>query len=397
MRPLRVLYVHHAGPFGGASRSLFELIQSFPEGTVKPLVLTRRGQFQSILDAAGIDAVGSGGISQFDNTRYSHYRGVRWLVLLREIAYLPTTLAGLLAARRRWGPVDLIHINDLTLVSAIWLARKLFSCPVVVHVRSVQNPLTGLKGRVLAAIVQRCADRLIAIDETVGRSLDPRFSAKIIHNGLRISGSGDGWPQRAARPLVIGMIGGLSRAKGCLEFVEAAKLCRDRGANIRFVFVGQSMRKPWPVRDMALRMLGLSQEIQQELQERIDAFSLREVVEFWPFTTELEQVYCRLHVVCFPSHFDAPGRPIFEAAFFGVPSIAAIASPTSDTIVDGVTGLTVKPRVPAALADAIMCLYENPGRRMEMGRNAERLAKTNFDAKANAARVLDVYRQLVKA
>ena len=110
-----------------------------------------------------------------------------------------------------------------------------------------------------------------------------------------------------------------------------------------------------------------------------------------------DRVYCRLHVVCFPSHFDAPGRPIFEAAFFGVPSIAAIASPTSDTIVDGVTGLTVKPRVPAALADAIMCLYENPGRRMEMGRNAERLAKTNFDAKANAARVLDVYRQLVKA
>jgi glycosyltransferase involved in cell wall biosynthesis len=388
MRLLRVLYVHHAGPFGGASRSLFELIRSFPEGTVKPLVLTRRGQFLSILEAAGIEAAGCGGISQFDNTRYSHYRGARWLVLLRELAYLPTTLAGLLAARRRWGQVDLVHINDLTLVPAIWLARKLFSCPIVVHVRSVQNALTGPRGRMLGAIMQRCADRLIAIDETVGKSLDPRFNAKVIHNGLRISGSGDGWTQPAARPLVIGMIGGLSRAKGCLEFVAAAKLCRDRGADIHFVFVGQSMRKPSPVRDTV---------IQKELQERIDASSLREVIEFWPFTTDLEQVYRRLHVVCFPSHFDAPGRPIFEAAFFGVPSIAAIASPTSDTIVDGVTGLTVKPRAPAALADAIMCLYEDPGKRMEMGRNAERLARTNFDVHANAARVLDVYRQIVKA
>jgi glycosyltransferase involved in cell wall biosynthesis len=397
MRPLRVLYIHHAGPFGGASRSLLELIHSFPEGAVQPLVLTRRGQFLQILEAAHVETIGCGGVSQFDNSRYGFYRGMRWLILLREIAYLPTTLWGLLAARRRWRQVDLVHINDLTLIPPLWFARQVFACPVVVHVRGVQNTSSSRRGRALSSIVLRYADRLIAIDETVRRSLDPRLNAEVIHNGLRIVPDGDATERSAGKSLMIGMVGGLSRAKGCLEFLEAARICRDRGADIRCVFVGQSMRTPSLLRDMALRTLGLSQEIHGELQERIAALELRECVEFWPFTTELDQVYRRLDLVCFPSHFDAPGRPIFEAAFFGIPSIAAISSPTPDTIVDGETGLTVKPRAPAALADAIMCLYENPRRRLEMGRNAARLAKANFDARSNAARVLGIYRQLVQA
>jgi glycosyltransferase involved in cell wall biosynthesis len=88
--------------------------------------------------------------------------------------------------------------------------------------------------------------------------------------------------------------------------------------------------------------------------------------------------------VCFPSHFDAPGRPVFEAAFFGVPSIAAVTQPMGDTIVDGVTGLAVRPREPRQLAEAILSLYANPERRAELGRNAAQL-------------VLGVYREAVEA
>lgn len=114
------------------------------------------------------------------------------------------------------------------------------------------------------------------------------------------------------------------------------------------------MRRRSPVRDFVLRRLGLSQEIEEELEARIAALSLADAIEFWPFTTYLEEVFRQFDVLCFPSHFDAPGRPIFEAAFFGVPSIAAVTKPMSDTIVDGVTGLTVRPREPRQLAEAIM-------------------------------------------
>ncbi|MBV6410830.1 MAG: glycosyltransferase family 4 protein [Burkholderiales bacterium] len=393
-KPIAVLYVHHAAPFGGASRSLLEMIQSFPAGAVQPSVLTRRGQFQEILEAAGVAVLGCGGVSQFDNTRYSHYRGWRWLVLLRELAYLTSTLRGLLAAKWNWGRVDLVHINDVTLLPAIWLARRLFNCPVIVHVRSVQQPLRGWRGRLVASVLRGSARRLIAIDETVKASLDPSLDAVVIHNCLRVA-RGEQSPAAVHDRFTVGMVGGLSRAKGCLEFVEAAALCRAQGADIRFVFVGQSMRRRSPLRDFVLRRLGLSQEIEEELKAQIEALALADAVEFWPFTTDLEKVYRQFDVVCFPSHFDAPGRPIFEAAFFGVPSIAAVTQPMGDTIVDGVTGLAVRPREPRRLAEAILSLYANPEKRAELGRNAARLAHTHFDADGNALRVLGVYREAV--
>jgi glycosyltransferase involved in cell wall biosynthesis len=396
MTPLRILYVHHAGPFGGASRSLYELIRSFPKDSVKPLVLTRRGQFLSILSSAGIEAMGCYGVSQFDNTQYSYYRGLRWLVLLREIAYLPLTLAGLFSARKRWGDVDLVHINDMTLVPTIWLARKLFSCPVVVHVRSVQRPLSDLRGILLRWFFQRNINLLVAIDDTVRRSIDDVFQPVVVHNGLVVgldpvmaSIDSDG-------VFTVGMVGSLSRSKGCLEFVEAARICLERGAKIRFVFVGQTMRQPAQFRDAILKYLGLSQEIEGELRARISALFLDSVVEFWPFTMELDKVYARLDLICFPSHFDAPGRPIFEAALFGVPAIAAISAPTEDTMVEGLTGMTIPSRNPTRLAETIMFLASNRHKCRVMGDNARKLSLKYFDIQKNALRILELYSELLR-
>lgn len=395
-----MLFIHHAAPFGGASRSLFELLLAFPQGVIQPYVLTRNGQFRSILEAAGVDTLGCAGIAQFDNTRYSYYRGFRWMVLCRELAYLPTTLIGLLAAKRRWGQVDLVHVNDLTLAPVIWLAKKLFSCPMVVHVRSVQRPLDDVRGRVLHSLIKKNVSQLIAIDETVAGTLNKQLNSVVIHNGLSVLDRTIFYPDNAskspAKVFTVGMVGGLSRAKGCLELIEAARICRDREANIRFVFIGQSMRPSSPLRDFILRRLGVSQEIHDEMQGLIKAYALESMIEFWPFTTELESVYMKLDLICFPSHFDAPGRPIFEAALFGIPSVAAITQPTSDTILNGVTGLTIPPRSPDQLAHAIMTMYSNPLEREQMGKNAKKLAQQNFDIKKNALKMLDVYRSLLK-
>ncbi len=392
---LRVLYVHHAGPFGGASRSLFELIRSFPAGSVRPFVLTRNGQFKTLLEREGIEVISCRGVAQFDNTRYSYYRDARWLVLLRELVYLPITLWGLLRARRSWGQFDVIHINDLTLVPAIWLAKRLFFCPIVVHVRSVQRPMTDKRGHVLRRILAACASRFIAIDETVRRSLDGYLEPVVIHNGLVVSPRSKEIIERGSDVFTVGMVGGLARAKGCLEFVEAARICRNRGVKVRFVFVGQSMRKQSLIRDTMLRWLGLSQEIEQELQLAISSASLQATVEFWPFTLDLGSVYRQLDVLCFPSHFDAPGRPIFEAALYGVPSIAAITQPTPDTIIDGSTGIVIPPQRADRLAEAILSLAQDSKTTRAMGARARELALENFDIDKNALRVLNLYKELV--
>ena len=122
---------------------------------------------------------------QFDNTRYSYYRGLRWLVVLREIAYLPATIMALRRARQRWGKFDLIHVNEFTGVVPWWLARRWFGAPVVVHVRSVaRNEARSLRTRFVNWMFRRQAEGVVAIDETVRASLPADLPVAVIHNAF---------------------------------------------------------------------------------------------------------------------------------------------------------------------------------------------------------------------
>lgn len=392
---MKVLYIHHAGPFGGASRSLLELLQSIPENQVDKYVVTKKGQFASILERENINVVRCAGVSQFDNTRYSHYRGLRWLVILRELIYLPTTLFSLLEAKKKWGKFDLVHVNDITLVPSILFSKIIFKCPVVVHVRSVQQTLCNFRGKLLKKILKRIVSSFIAIDETVAHSLDQQLPACIIHNGLKINLK-KLKNNKQNKFFTVGMVGSLSKAKGCLDFIEAAKLCKKAGAKIRFVFIGQSARPKNELRDSVLKFFGISQEVEYELKNRIYKYDLIKNVEFWPFTLNLESVYQRLDLACFPSHFDAPGRPIFEAAFFGVPSVATISLPTSDTFIHNKTGLSVNPGDIDGISKSILKFYTDHKFLKSAGRNAKNLANRYCDINKNSKKVLRLYKSLIK-
>ena len=392
---MKVLYIHHAGPFGGASRSLLELLRAIPESQLEKYVLTKKGQFASILEKEDVKCITSAGISQFDNTRYSYYRGLRWIIILRELIYLPSTFFSLLEVKKRWGNFDIIHVNDITLVPSIFFSKIIFKCPVLVHVRSVQQPLNNFRGKQLKKIFKKFVSSFIAIDKTVANSLDIQFPICIIHNGFNYNVKKIA-KNKPKKIFTVGMVGSLSKAKGCLDFIEAAKLCKESGAKIRFVFIGQNTRPRNLIRDNILKFFGISQEIESELKNRIYEYDLSANVEFWPFTLNLANVYRKLDLVCFPSHFNAPGRPIFEAALLGIPSVATISTPTSDTFIDNETGLSVNPGDIHGISKSILKFYADRKFLLTAGRNANALANRYYDINKNCQKILTLYRLLVK-
>lgn len=388
---IAVLYVHHTGIFGGASRSLLELIGGFPKGAVEAHLVTQRGAVAQIAKSTGINVIEAAGISQLDNSRFGYYRGKRWLLLLREIAYFVPTLMALRRARRLWPDLALVHVNELTLLPVIWIARWIFDCPLIVHVRSVQlGHARSWRNRLVHRELLRAA-AIIAIDDTVHRSLPQDVPCKIIHNGLAVP-----FPvihSRASRSLLrVGMVGNLLGLKGVHEFVEAARLCKVRGVKARFIMFGGNTRRHSGVVGWLLRIFGFSRDVEREIKDYVQCYGLEDTVELAGFNADLDSVYRALDVLCFPSHLDAPGRPVFEAAFWRVPSIVAVEYPTEDTLVHGETGIAISGRDPHALADAITHLALNPHEVERMGRNAQRLARQNYDAGRNARKVLDVYR-----
>src|SRR5205823_1385126 len=78
-------------------------------------------------------------------------------------------------------------------------------------------------------------------------------------------------------------------------------------------------------------------------------------------------------VVCVP-WYEPFGLVALEAMACGVPVVAAAVGGLVDTVIEGVTGLHVPPRNPAAIASALRALLAQPARRAALGEAGARRA-----------------------
>jgi len=400
---LSILYIHHSGVFGGASRSLLELIRAFPDAEVKAHLITQRGKVAKVFRKHDIDVIETLGISQFDHTRFGYYRGVRWLLQARELLYLPFTMIAILKARRQWPDIDLVHINEITNVVAILFVALIFKAPLIVHVRSVQQMQHGTLRRRFVSWLLNKANACIAIDSTVRQSLRQDIPVEIIHNGFRLTGEKTvpkAYEENSFKqqPMRIYFVGGLLLMKGILEFVKAAKLCADGGLNVKFIVVGETPRKQQGIKSKLLNALGFSFDVNGWCRDYIAEYGLDEMIEFRGFTLDIEAVYREMDILCFPSHLNAVGRPVIEAALAGVPSIVAMAEGAEDTIRHQQTGLLIRQKDATDLFSAVQYFYEHPTEINRMGSEALKLSEQNFNINRNAQRVLGIYEKaIVKA
>jgi hypothetical protein len=215
---LTVLYLHASAPFGGASKSLCELLQGMPAGSVRAIVLCPPGTAARQFTRAGAQVITSTGVPKWDHTRFGFYRGWRWLLLLRELAAVLPTWWALRRIRMKLGRVDVVHANDITVLLAGMLAARMLAAPLVVHVRSLQNDDAALRRtRWLARLLGRAGARVIAIDETVRRTLPHGVEVFVLHNGLRLVESArvDRRADCAPRVFRVAIVGVLLRLKGC--------------------------------------------------------------------------------------------------------------------------------------------------------------------------------------
>lgn len=403
MRPLKVMYIDGVGPFGGASRSLFEAVNALPAGTVEPHFLMAEGTAADFYRKVATDMVTMRGLTRFDNTEYSHYRGLRWLVLLREISHIPSMFMSLWKARRRWPQIDLIHVNEITELLPGLLAKRLFGVPLVVHVRSPQRiDSSSWRTRCINATLQREAAAVIAINENTRATLPDSLAVDVIQNSFT--------PKAAPQPdpvmmgqldklrsaaLKVGFIGNLHHGKGLFDLLEATKIVRASGRDIEVVVAGGVARADRGIKAWLLARSGLAQDVHAQLVEQIAQHGLQASFHLVGATTDIQRVYERLDVLCFPSHYDAPGRPVFEAAFSAVPCIVSVQNPRADTLVHGETGLAIPARDPAALAAAISHFADDRTEVRRMGAQAKALAEKNFVPATNAQRLLALYRRVM--
>jgi len=200
-----------------------------------------------------------------------------------------------------------------------------------------------------------------------------------------IRGSGVDLTQYGVMPMPLGMPVVLLAArlladKGVLEFVQAARLLKQRGCKARFVLVGTV--------DTANPTSFTYADVSGWVDDG--------VVEWWGHRTDMPQVLATAQVVVLPSYY-GEGLPkvLIEAAACGRVVITTDHPGCCDAIDPGVTGVLVPVRNAVALADAIEILINDPLRCQVMGDAGRALAEKAFDVRQVVVAHLQIYRELM--
>lgn len=177
-------------------------------------------------------------------------------------------------------------------------------------------------------------------------------------------------------PLTVSAIGTLHEVKGQTYLVEAVRLLRDRGVEVRCRFVGDGEDRPKLEAQVA----------EAGLQDRIQFEGLRT-------SDEILGILGDSHLLAAPSVPTRSGRRegipvvLMEAMACGLPVVASRLSGIPELVEDGTSGLLVPPRDAAALADAIERLATDADLRRRLGASARETVMREFDAAVNASRL----------
>jgi colanic acid/amylovoran biosynthesis glycosyltransferase len=176
-------------------------------------------------------------------------------------------------------------------------------------------------------------------------------------------------------------LGSFIEVKGHRYLIEACRLLRERGVEVRCHLVGDGPGR-------------------RDLVERIAAAGLdREVVLHGPLPRpDVARLLSGADVIVQPSvptrRGSREGIPVslMEGMACGLPAVASRISGIPELIDDGQNGFLVPPGDAAALAEVLGQLAGDPELRSRMGRSAREKVIASFDLSRNAARLATMIR-----
>jgi glycosyltransferase involved in cell wall biosynthesis len=277
----------------------------------------------------------------------------------------------------------LVHVNTVMVMDPLLAARRL-RIPTVVHARELldlDEELAARFGDDLSSIVgaiQSACDFIIANSEATHRLYRMEHRSFRLYNNVdleRLDLPNDPKPGKFR----VGIVSDNQRRKGIEHFVRLAALAARRRSDLQFLVVGpRNEQVEW------LERHGPGEGVPPNL------FFLGYIPD------PVEAIRWLNVVVSFSLVGESFGRTIAEAMAARRPVIAYDWGATPELVRDGIDGFLV-PHLEFAKALApLEALADHPERLREMGRNARERAEDLFSPAAFAARLNEIYRQILE-
>jgi glycosyltransferase involved in cell wall biosynthesis len=238
----------------------------------------------------------------------------------------------------------------------------------------------------LNRITEPLNDRVVCVSQQVAdfvvRQVGiPRQKTVVIPNGIALRDFEHLPTQQQARTalalssdqMLIGTVARLDPVKRLDVLLQAMKSLRD----VYAVIVGDG-----PERTRLETMSGRS-----ELAGRVHFAGQQDDVQAW---------LAAMDMFVLSSDWEGMPNAMLEAMAARLPVVATAVGGTPEVVVDGVTGLLVPPRDPAALAEAITRLLRDPQLRQQMGQAGQERVKAQFNIATTIRRTEALYQQLIE-
>jgi len=180
-------------------------------------------------------------------------------------------------------------------------------------------------------------------------------------------------------PPVVVLVARLLWDKGVGEFVEAARMLRQRDISARFVVVGDPDPENRACIDVAT----------------IDSWKVEGIVELWGFRSDMPQVLTEANIACLPSYREGLPKSLLEAMAAGLPCVSTDVPGCREAVRDGDNGLLVQAKNPSALADALELLIKSPELARKMGKRGRERLEQEFSAQQVNSATLALYREML--
>jgi glycosyltransferase involved in cell wall biosynthesis len=285
-------------------------------------------------------------------------------------------------------PFHLIHAHMALPdgYAAMLLARR-YQKPLITTFRMADIDVTIHKNRQCFRAVEKVSQssaRIIAPSPRLSQELYRQMgiSSEVISSGIHreeIFTGTTSLSKRYHKDIIILSASRLIKTKGIDLNLKAVAALKDKYPDIRYLVIGDG-------------------EERAALERAVNDLSLQNEVEFlgWLPHQKVMEYMSICSIFSLPSYQETLGLVYLEAMAHGKAVIGCVGQGVDGIIIDGETGLLIKPRDEKGLLCAMDLLLANHDKANEIGQRARKLVLKNYTWEKNVKKHIEIYEELLE-
>jgi glycosyltransferase involved in cell wall biosynthesis len=381
MDKIKVLFIHHAAGWGGAPKSMIQLINNLDKNKFDvEVLLLKSSNVANILKENGIRYSIAESIFYKKFYRFFAHSEAGYLRWYQVGKFIRLSILWILS---RWYfakneltkfNVDIIHLNSSVLTD--WLSPAKTKNKVIMQVREpFRKGKFDLLHTFFISQMRRYADHIIAISKDNSQRIGIPEKTSVIYNFSNIPINNPHESTYASNKVLY--LGGASKIKGFYTLVEALDYLNH---DVKLYFggsYGRDIKSFNVIRKIALFVLPYRNKKEKAIS-KIDKNPNAIIIGL---IDEVDKYFNE--VCCLVSPFSVPhfARPVIEAHCHSKPVIGSDVEGMDEIIIHNVNGLIVAKDSSIELAIAINELTSNSNKAKKFGQQGKTIAKKNFSNK----------------